>query len=62
MQLIRKYGKNFKVIDNFGTLFLKGDQEFKIFTEVRAAVTSFLDKNIIEDTNYNITKLQKFEL
>ena len=59
---LSQYGRNFKVIDSFGTLFLKGDQEFKVFTEVKAAVTSFLDKNIIEDTNYNITKLQKFEL
>lgn len=59
---LSQYGRKFKVINDFGTLFLKGDQEFKVFTDVKTAITSFLDKQIIEDTNYNITKLEKFEL
>lgn len=57
---LAQYGTKFEAVDDLGVIFLKGDQEFKVFTEKEKAVEHFLDMSILTDTNYNIQKFNSY--
>lgn len=63
-------GKQRETLTQFGSHFWaqkEGDQiiligdGIPVFTTVKKAVTTYLTKDIIEDRNYNITKLTNYE-
>ena len=59
-EALGQFGTNFWATDFSGTIMLEGDG-LPIFTTVKKAVETYLTKDIIEDTNYSITKLTNYE-
>jgi hypothetical protein len=59
---LSQYGTTFNVVEVNGTLFLQGDQPFKVYTSVSEAIENYLDMSILQDTNYNIEKYKSYEL
>ena len=59
-KVLGQFGTNFWATNNAGTIMLEGDG-LPIFTAVKKAVETYLTKDIIEDTNYSITKLTNYE-
>jgi len=64
-------GKQKNTLSQFGTNFWGGDlingyielegDGIPVYTEVKKAVESYISKEIVLDTNYNITKLNNYE-
>lgn len=59
-EVLAQFGSNFWATKEEDRIYLKGDG-IPVFTSVKKAVDTYLTKEIIEDTNYNITKLDKYE-
>lgn len=59
-EVLAQFGSHFWLDTNNGIHYLKGDG-IPVFTSVKKAVNTYLTKEIIEDTNYNITKLTSNE-
>lgn len=60
---LAQYGTKFFIEIHDGIIFLKGDQDFKIHTNVKTAVDeNYLDQSILTDTNYNITKFSEYKI
>ena len=57
---LAQFGSNFWAKENNGIIELEGDG-LPIFTEVKKAVETYITKEIILDTNYNIKKLDNYE-
>lgn len=55
-----QFGSNFWATENEGVVELEGDG-VPVYTEVKKAVDAYISKEIILDTNYNITKLSEYE-
>lgn len=59
-EILGQLGTNFWATVENGIITLEGDG-MPIFTSVKKAVETYLTKDIIEDTNYSITKLTNYE-
>lgn len=60
-ELLCEFGGNFWMVpDSNGSIELEGDG-VPIYTDVKKAVEAYITKEIILDTNYNITKLNNYE-
>lgn len=57
---LAQFGSNFWAKEDNGIIELEGDG-LPIFTEVKKAVETYITKEIILDTNYNIKKLDNYE-
>lgn len=57
---LAQFGSNFWAKEDNGIIELEGDG-LPIFTEVKKAVETYITKEIILDTNYNIKKLNNYE-
>lgn len=57
---LAQFGSNFWAKEDNGIIELEGDG-LPIFTEVKKAVKTYITKEIILDTNYNIKKLDNYE-
>lgn len=57
---LAQFGTEFDVFEADEKLFLIGNQEFTVFTDVKTAVEQFLDLSILTDTNYNIQKFNSY--
>ena len=58
--LLSQFGSNFWAKEVDGLFELEGDGVV-IYTEVKKATEAYITKEIILDTNYNITKLESYE-
>lgn len=59
-EVLGQFGTNFWATNDNGVFILEGDG-LPVFTSVKKAVQTYLTKDIIEDTNYSITKLTNYE-
>lgn len=59
-EVLGQLGTNFWATEQDGMIILEGDS-LPVFTTVKKAVETYLTKDIIEDTNYSITKLTNYE-
>ena len=59
-EVLGQFGTNFWATVDNGIITLEGDG-LPVFTTVKKAVETYLTKDIIEDTNYSITKLTNYE-
>ena len=59
-ELLAQFGSNFWATENNGVFELEGDG-IPIFTNVKKATEAFITKEIISDTNFNITKITNYE-
>lgn len=60
---LAQFGTEFEVLEEDGNLFLVGNQEFTVYTDVETAVNeNYLDISICTDTNYNIQKYSSYTL
>lgn len=57
---LAQFGSNFWAKEENGIIELEGDG-FPVFTEVKKAVETYITKEIILDTNYDIKKLDNYE-
>lgn len=57
---LAQFGTNFWAKEQDGLILLEGDG-VPIYTEVNKAVEAFISKDIILDTNYDITKITNYE-
>lgn len=59
-EVLGQLGNNFWATAENGIITLEGNG-MPVFTTVKKAVETYLTKDIIEDTNYSITKLTNYE-
>lgn len=62
---LAQFGTKFEVLEEDGNLFLIGNQDYVVFTDVKAAVEqveNYLDISICTDTNYDIKKYDSYTL
>lgn len=59
-EVLGQFGTNFWATNDNDVFILEGDG-LPVFTSVKKAVQTYLTKDIIEDTNYSITKLTNYE-
>lgn len=59
-EILGQLGTNFWATNTDGVITLEGDG-MPVFTTVKKAVQTYLTRDIIEDTNYSITKLTNYE-
>ena len=59
-EFLGQFGSNFWAVNNEGTIELEGDG-IPVYTDVKKAVEAYITKEIILDTNYNITKINNYE-
>jgi len=59
-EVLGQLGNNFWATVENGIITLEGNG-MPVFTTVKKAVETYLTKDIIEDTNYSITKLTNYE-
>lgn len=60
---LAQFGTEFEVLEEDENLFLVGNQEFTVYTDVETAVNeNYLDLSICTDTNYNIQKYSSYTL
>lgn len=57
---LAQFGSNFWAKEENGIIELEGDG-LPVFTEVKKAVETYITKEIILDTNYDIKKLDNYE-
>lgn len=59
-EVLGQLGTNFLATKTNNVITLEGDG-MPVFTTVKKAVETYLTRDIIEDTNYSITKLTNYE-
>lgn len=59
-EVLAQFGSNFWAKEENGIFYLEGNG-LPVYTTVKKAVNSYLTREIIEDTNFNITKLEKYD-
>ena len=59
-EFLGQFGSNFWAEEKDGQIELEGDG-LPIFSDVKKAAEAYITKEIILDTNFNITKLTNYE-
>lgn len=59
---LAQFGTEFEAVLINQTIYLMGNQDFKIYTDEKKAVENYLDISTCTDTNYNIDKFETYTL